>query len=278
MTFFSFLFRSCLKKTKMIKIKLLLILLLVLPFYGNTQEKVYNLNWKKDLVIVGAGVGLHTLGVIIKNKVAAPTIAEINALDPANINRLDRNAIGNQSANAKTISDIILYGSLSLPVIAYVIPKCRFEGMAVGLMAVEAILITNGLTNISKGLTKRYRPLTYNPNVALASKLNPDARLSFFSGHTSVTTAMSFLMASIITDVHPDMKDKYLVWSAAAIIPASIAFFRFEAGRHFPSDVMAGYALGATIGYLLPILHKQKRLQVQTYGLTGLSLNLKLNK
>lgn len=262
----------------MIKLRLLLILFLILPYYGNSQENVYNLSWKKDLVIVGAGVGLQVLGDILKTNVEAPTLVEINALDPNSINRLDRDAISNNSTNAKKISDIILYSSLSLPVIAYVIPKCRFEGMAVGLMAVETILITNGITNISKGLSKRYRPFNYDPAVSIERKLEGEARLSFFSGHTSVTTAMSFLMATIITDVHPNIKNKYLIWSTAAIIPATIGFLRYEAGRHFPTDIIAGYALGASIGYLIPRLHKQKRVQVQPYGLTGLSLQFKLNK
>lgn len=64
----------------MIKLRLLLILFLILPSYRNSQKNVYHLSWKKDLVIVGAGVGLQVLGDIL-------------------------------------ISDIILYSSLSLPVI-----------------------------------------------------------------------------------------------------------------------------------------------------------------
>lgn len=260
----------------MIKFRLLLIILLLLPFCGNGQEKIYKFDWKKDLIIVGGGVGLNVLGTILVNKVDGPTLDQINGLDPTSINRLDRQAIGNQSTKAQNISDIILFSSLSLPVIAYLIPKCRFEGVSVGLMATETLLITAGITNITKGLSKRFRPFTYDPSVPIESKLEGEARLSFFSGHTSVTTAMSFLMASVILDVHPEMKNKYLVWSTAALIPATIGYLRFKAGRHFPTDVITGYALGATIGYLIPRLHKQKRLQIRTQG-AGLSLNLKLN-
>ena len=261
----------------MIRFRFLFIILFALPFYGNSQEKIYKFDWKKDLILVGGGVGLQVLGTILVNNVDGPTLTEINGLDPLSINRLDRQAIGNQSSSAKNISDIILYSSLSLPVIAYIVPKCRFEGVSVGLMAAETVLITAGITNITKGLSKRYRPFTYDPSVPIESKLEGEARLSFFSGHTSVTTALSFLMASVIVDVHPNMKNKYLIWSTAAIIPATIGYLRFKAGRHFPTDVITGYALGATIGYLIPKLHKQKRLQVRTYG-AGLSLNINLNK
>ena len=258
------------------KYTLLIIILLLLPLSGQTQDKIYKFDWKKELVTLGSGVGLYALGVHLKNKVSAPTIAQINALNPDNLNRFDRIAINNSSANAKEISDVILYSSLSLPVIAYFIPKCRFEGTAVGLMAVEAILITNGLTNITKGLTTRYRPSTYNPNVDLATKLESGSRLSFFSGHTSVSTAMSFLMATVITDVHADMNNKFIIWTTAAIIPAAIGYFRFEAGRHFPTDVISGYAVGALVGYFIPKLHKRDKMQLTTNG-TGLSLYINLN-
>lgn len=261
--------------------------MLFLPFAGNTQDsenkkdRIYKFDWKKDLIIVGGGVGLSILGQVSTNNVNPSTIAEINALDPMDVNGFDRGAISNDSETARDISDVILYSSLSLPVIAYFLPKCRFEGISIGLMAVETILLTNGVTNITKGLVRRTRPLAYNINNSLEERMLSSSRLSFFSGHTSVTTAMSFLAGSIITDVHPNMKNKYLVWTAAAVIPASIAYFRFEGGKHFPTDVIGGYIVGGAIGLLIPKIHKQKKenkkLRINTYGLAGLSLNLNLN-
>lgn len=264
-----------------------MMILLFLPFSGNTQdsentkERIYKFDWKKDLIIVGSGVGLSILGQVATNNVNPSTLAEINALDPMDVNGFDRGAITNDSEVARDISDVILYSSLSLPVIAYFLPKCRFEGVSIGLMAVEAVLLTNGVTNITKGLARRTRPLAYNTNNSLEERMLSSSRLSFFSGHASVTTAMSFLAGSIITDVHPNMKNKYLVWTAAAVIPASIAYFRFEGGKHFPTDVIGGYIVGGAIGYLIPKIHKQKKenkkLRIGSYGLTGLSLNLNLN-
>jgi membrane-associated phospholipid phosphatase len=46
------------------------------------------------------------------------------------------------------------------------------------------------------------------------------------------------------------------VWGAAAIIPAVVAYFRIKAGKHFLTDNLVGYAVGATVGVLVPRLHQ----------------------
>ena len=244
---------------------------------GIAQEKKYNFSLKKDLIIIGSGIGLTTLGIVFQNNADVAILEEINALDRRDINRFDRGATSNNSSKARDISDIILYTSATLPIFAYLVPKCRFEESAVGIMALETVLITSGLTNIAKGLSQRYRPFNYNPDVDIETKLDESSRKSFFSGHTSVTASMSFLMASVITDVHPEMKNKYLIWTLAAAIPASIGYLRYEGGRHFPTDVITGYAVGATVGYLIPKLHKSKKLEINTYGISGLRMSLNLN-
>ncbi|MEQ8424859.1 MAG: phosphatase PAP2 family protein, partial [Cyclobacteriaceae bacterium] len=82
-----------------------------------------------------------------------------------------------------------------------------------------------------------------------------------FSGHTSHTAAASFFMAKVISDYHPNMNKgaRIILWSAAVYIPALTATLRVKAGKHFPSDVVAGYAVGAFAGWLIPQLHKVKK-------------------
>ena len=54
------------------------------------------------------------------------------------------------------------------------------------------------------------------------------------------------------------MNKKLGLWSGAVLIPATAAYLRVQSGKHFPTDVMAGYAVGAAIGWLVPHLHKTK--------------------
>jgi len=109
-------------------------------------------------------------------------------------------------------------------------------------------------------VVRRPRPFTYNPEVALEKKLKLDAKRSFFSGHASHTAAFTFFMAKVVSDYHPNMKKglKTLMWSGAILIPATTSYLRVKAGKHFPTDVIAGYAAGAFVGYIIPHLHKKK--------------------
>ena len=67
-------------------------------------------------------------------------------------------------------------------------------------------------------------------------------------------------MAKVVSDYHPNMKKglKAVMWSGAVLIPATTAYLRVLAGRHFPTDVMAGFATGAFVGFIIPHLHKKK--------------------
>ena len=85
-----------------------------------------------------------------------------------------------------------------------------------------------------------------------------DARKSFFSGHTSMTAANSFYAAKVYADMYPDSKWKPWVWTAAALLPAVTAQQRMAAGKHFFTDVLVGYGVGALIGWGIPQLHLQR--------------------
>ena len=241
------------------------------------QENIYHLNYKNEALYIGAGIGLNVLGTILVKNADDSNLDEVNALVPSDIWAFDRGAISNYSSTAQSASDILLVTGATLPFMTYFSKKCRSEGTAIGVMALKTFLLTNGLTSITKGAAKRYRPYNYNPNVDEAIKLGSQSRLSFFSGHASNSAAMSFFAAKVLTDLHPDMKNKTLVWVTAATIPAAISYLRFEGGKHFPTDLIAGYAVGATIGYFIPSLHLSKNVKLNASGTGALSLKININ-
>jgi membrane-associated phospholipid phosphatase len=132
------------------------------------------------------------------------------------------------------------------------------------VMYYEALSINLALYNMTSALVNRRRPLTFNtdkqangdPVVPLSAKQKPNVKESFFSGHTSNAAAATFFGAKIFTDFRPHSKLVPFVWVAAAAVPAFTAFSRYKAGKHFPSDVVTGYLIGASVGYLVPELHK----------------------
>ena len=237
----------------------------------------YQASFKNDVLPLSLGIGVLGLGLAIEGSASDPSLAEINALNPNDLNFLDRGAIDNFSTTAQNASDIIFYSATALPFITYFSNKCRSNGGVIALMALETALLNTGITSIIKGSVERYRPFNYNPNVSEDMKLSSSSNFSFVSGHTSITAAFAFLTARVITDLHPDLNKKYLVWTTAATLPAVIGILRVQAGRHFPTDVIGGYIVGAAIGYFVPSLHivKDNNIKVSTNGLSGMNVSLK---
>lgn len=245
---------------------IILFLLSVCFSNGIAQEKTYTLEKKKDMILTGIGLSMNIIGYSLNTEGA--TIEGINNLDENNLLSIDRAAIYNNSENAQTISDLLLYSSLSIPFIIYSDKKCRSEGWSIGLMGLETFLITNGITTITKATVERYRPFMYNPDISLEKKLAPRTTFSFFSGHTSATTGLSFFAAKVLTDLQPDNKYNWLIWTVGVSAPAAMGYLRYEAGKHFLTDVIAGYAVGAIVGYLVPAAHLNKNINVGL-GLAG---------
>lgn len=240
-------------------------------FLGS-QDYTYNLNLKDELKYILPGVGLNILGSIFIGQQNTVTLDELALLDRNNVNSFDRGATDNYSSRAQTISDVMLFSGATIPMFTLFSNNCRQETKSIAFMTVETVLITNGLTNITKSIAKRYRPFNYNPNVPEDIKLGKSSRLSFFSGHASVTSSLCVMSAKILTDLNPNMKYKGLVWGASLLFPATIGYLRYEAGKHFPTDVITGYVVGAAVGYLIPTIHMSDRVDL-IYGGNVMSLS-----
>lgn len=223
---------------------------------GTVSAQVHQFSWPTDGGLLGLGAFSYGLSIPLKKSV--PPIAEDDRLllDHLRIRPLDRLAIGQSSEGARRASDVLLRGALLMPLGLLADEGSRQEFGLVGLMWLETLLLTNGITDLTKSRAQRSRPYTYNPFTGEELLLDTEARLSFFSGHASNTAAMSFFTAQTLVHNRPDMRGKGLVWASAATVPAVVGLLRVKAGKHFPTDVIVGYAVGAVIGWAVPKLHR----------------------
>ena len=244
------------------KAVIFLLILCLSNFYtaAQEQESPYSFNWKRDL-IYASGTGLIAAGgLFTRYQTRGLTPAQVNGLDPYKIPSFDRPATEKWNPNAALASDVLLYSSVALPAFMMINKRARKDFLVIGFIYAETALLTLGVTELTKGLVKRPRPFAYNQSVSMEQRTDRDARLSFFSGHTSITAALCFTTAKIFSDYSDNATHKALVWTAAATVPIATAVLRYEAGKHFPSDVIAGYFIGGAIGYLIPWLHRRKPL------------------
>jgi undecaprenyl-diphosphatase len=68
---------------------------------------------------------------------------------------------------------------------------------------------------------------------------------SFPSGHSTLSAATFLTLAMLIASLEPNRGTKHLVFALAALLVLGIGFSRVYLGVHWPSDVLAGWCLGA---------------------------------
>ena len=231
-----------------------LLLVLIGPM---AQAQTYSLHWRTETALTGIGLGTGISALLIGRQIKPLSAAQIAVLDRRQVPVLDQKATYWGSEKARRASDLLFYGATAMPLLLLADRNIRGESAKVSVLYFETLLLSGGFTQLTKNLVHRSRPYTYNPDFPLGLKQGKDARRSFFSGHTSSTAASCFFAAKVWSDFHPHSKLKPLVWVTAATFPALTGFFRIRAGRHFLTDVAVGYAVGATIGYLVPYLHRQ---------------------
>lgn len=105
----------------------------------------------------------------------------------------------------------------------------------------EAGLWTAGLTEVIKAAVGRSRPILYTTEAPTVADQTNSVR-SFPSGHTSI--AFAFATAYWLSRKDLYGKPGALGWTALAVA-TGVGVSRVAAGKHFPSDVVAGAALGA---------------------------------
>ena len=240
------------------KLSLLLPLFLSFQIWGQSP---YVVSWKKEIPYLSGSAATLGLGAYFRTIQPVFTPDELLTLDKNDINALDRFATGNFSKNADHASDFFWFGSHAAPLLLLANQKSRSHLGQIIVLYGEAATINLGVTVITKSLFHRPRPFVFNPEVIEEMKLKANARTSFVSGHSSMTAMNTFFTAKVFSDFYPDSGWKPVVWTAAAVIPAFTGYLRVAAGKHYPTDVMAGYALGAAIGILVPHLHRNNPLK-----------------
>jgi len=132
------------------------------------------------------------------------------------------------------------------------------RGLPSGLWRGNFVVLANAAswtaasTEWLKVLVRRKRPVLYTSDGAGAAA-NPENQRSLPSGHASLAFAAATSYLVIARREHlPHRTRNTLLLYAGAV---GVATLRVAAGEHFPTDVLAGAALGSGIGWLVPTIH-----------------------
>ena len=105
------------------------------------------------------------------------------------------------------------------------------------------VLICDQTVNLFKYSFERLRPCNDLEIGEIIRRVKTSSSFSFFSGHATNSMASTVLTFLILKRYY---KHAYLLF----LFPLIFAYSRIYLGLHFPTDILTGYAFGATCGYI----------------------------
>jgi len=212
---------------------------------------IYRASWW-DAASVGAAGALFVLPTVLDLPKGPPSCGSTAPCDPATIPTVDRSALHTFSDGAGTASTALLAGVAGLTAFASLqgLPARQARGNFV--MLANAAAWTAASSEWLKVVIRRKRPVLYTSGAAAAAA-DRESQQSLPSGHASLAfaAATSYLVLARRQHLPHRTRNAILLYAGAVGVSA----LRVAAGKHFPTDVAAGAALGSGIGWLSATVH-----------------------
>ncbi|MGL1885000.1 MAG: phosphatase PAP2 family protein [Reichenbachiella sp.] len=270
---------------------MMVIALLFFTFNGYAQEdslrsfNPYRVNKKVETPIIAIGYTFFIYQSIQLDSHANLSPQEVSNYDKTDVSSFDSWAFKFSETGyekAGTISDYFAITSTLAPFFLLLDDEIRHNWADFITLYTETQLTQSMLYLGAAFPIRKARPFVYNTNLSPEDRSGDNATNSFFSGHTSTAATGTFFMAKVYADYHDlSTLQQVLLYTGAAIPPAVVGYYRMKAGKHFTSDVLTGFAVGALSGILIPELHKitpkeLSLLPVYNEHFKGLSMSLTL--
>ncbi len=184
--------------------------------------------------------------------------------DPDDINRFDRVVVGTKNNDLLLASDVIsgvlFAGALAGTIVDAWVSGSHTPGtdfLTDALVITETALVATALAHLLKFAIRRPRPTQYAEVGSIASI---EHQLAFPSGHSTAAAAVAAAYTTTFWLRHPASPWRWVVLAGAGSLALATGTVRTAGGFHWPSDVLAGLALGASTGFLVPYLLRRTEL------------------
>jgi undecaprenyl-diphosphatase len=234
-----------------------------------------------SILALGGGWAILSSMIIGTGEIRPQQISP--TFDTKNLLPLDRDAV-NQTpdTHAALYSNIGLgvaigYSALD-PIFSGIREKSARTGLVDGMIYLEAIAVTAGVTNLSKLAVRRPRPIAYiefnackkaNPGksdqqlTVICDNTSTDSSLSFVSGHASTAGTITGVATYLAFARSPHSWRPWVTMFVGTAVTTFVSFERVRAGDHFPTDVLAGSFGGLGVGILTAHLHRDDSTKVK---------------
>lgn len=227
------------------------------------QVPPYGLNPYVDLPLIGSGMALqYHSGQALRETRSTPL--DLASLNRSDLHPMDRWAAGLYSPLLSSTSGAISFGNFLAPFALGGIDLYRgnqgWGGILTDFILLEeALTFSASFVSYSKAFLKLHpTPLVYGEGIPDDVKLDSRNVSSFFSGHTTAAFTAAVFTGYTYGLKHPGSASVPWVWGGSLAAATGVGALRIAAGKHFPSDILAGAAVGSLFGYLVPRLHLRK--------------------
>lgn len=232
--------------------------LLIGIYQLKAQSNVYVFKPKTDIIFASSSSLCLGFSLLKQKKIEQINPSLISNLNRKEVLKFDRFSTYQWSPKLSKVSDIVAISSVLMPISLMFDSKMRKDILPISNTTIQSMLLSQAICNSTK-LTQRKRPFLYNEKLDFKDKTNRENNLSFFSGHTTWVSSLSFSTAFAYSTYHPNSQYKPIVLGTAFVLPAVQGYLRVKSGKHYPSDVIVAYIVGLGSSFLMHQIHLKKQ-------------------
>jgi len=250
----------------------------VLPDKKLIPQRAYQLQWEIDVPLFAIGAALALGREIRSTNGSAPayctTIPE--GCNEEDLNAIDQPFAGYYNPRWSDATDVMVLMLYLAPWPMLWVNNTLLNALNDITIIYESALTALALSGLATLSASRPRPLVYGTAAPEDVRNSPSSSLSFISGHTTAAFALSTSTFWTIYRRHGSGAYAWTTLGVGTAVASAVAVGRVMAGKHFPTDVLTGAAVGASVGTLIPALHDAPVLVVPSVTASGASIDVSL--
>jgi len=242
----------------------ILVYFVFFAFRAPVYAGAYEAKLSTDIPLTTGAAALYAFGFYEYTQMSAS-----GSLAKENLLPWDRPFAGTWNGTASTLSNVVsgfVIVPLAMPAVSLYrgdIGKSDFGTFY--LMALQVAGIESGLNLLVRSHEYWARPYMYGKEGG-SSRNGAQAYGSFYSGHASAAFATAVFTGIWFSETYPGSQWIPWVWAGSLSAATAVAVLRVAAGKHFPTDVIAGAAAGATVSFTVLKLHESEKNSVSLAG------------
>lgn len=229
------------------------------PAVAGAAVSPYSLHLQLDFPLALGGAALRGVAEGV-DRLRYRDSTAYSQLSRTDMGPYDRWAIGYYSRPADQWSTALTAAELAVPIVLDGWDMAAGREARLGVISdliiySEVYFYSSSLAVFAKSLRWHPRPLAFTSHAPATARKSSDAGSSFFSSHTTSAFASAVFTGYTFQLKHPDSPLVPWLWGGMLGAASAVGALRIYSGKHFPSDVAVGAAVGSLAGYGIPRLH-----------------------